>query len=97
MESLKHGIIKTFKNDVQAPYTILRVGETGVGKSTFLEFIANVLIGNSINQYDFGILGRTNEQGGSGSQSQTNSACFYEFRSKSGLWVGSSGLNIANR
>ena len=68
-----------------------------MGKSAFMEFITNVIIGNSINQYDFKILDRTNEQGGSGSQSQTNSARFYEFRSRSGLLVSSSGLNIANR
>ena len=94
--SLKQGIIKTLKNEVQAPYTILLVGETGVGKSAVLEFIANVLIGNSINQYDFKILDRDNEQGGSDNQSQTNSAHFYEFVSKSGIMVSASAMNVAN-
>ena len=96
VESLKQGIVKTFKHDVQAPYTILLVGETGVGKSAFLEFLINVLIGNSIHLYNFKILDRTNEQGGSGSQSPTNSARFYEFRTKSGIIVSSSGLDMVN-
>jgi polynucleotide 5'-kinase involved in rRNA processing len=40
------GIIKTSaENKAQAPYTILLVGETGTGKSSLLEFIANVLVG----------------------------------------------------
>ena len=94
VESLKQGIIKTLKNDAQAPYTILLVGETGVGKSAFMEFITNVIIGNSIHEYNFKILDRTNEQGGSDSQSQTNSARFYEFRSKSGKLVSSSDFNM---
>ena len=95
VESIKKGIIKTSANQVQAPYTILLAGETGVGKSTFLELLANVLIGNTIDHYDFEILDHTNEEGGSGSQSQTNSACFYEFRSIGGMLVCSSGFNMA--
>ena len=97
VESLKQGIIKTSKNDVHAPYTILLIGETGVGKSAFLEFIINVLIGNSIDQYNFNILDRTNEQGGSSTQSQTKSAHFYERRSKSGILVSANVLNLVNR
>jgi septin family protein len=97
VESLKQGFIKTSKNEVEAPYTILLVGETGVGKSAFLEFIINVVIGNTIDHYNFNILNRANEQGGSATQSQTNSAHFYERRSKSGLLVSASVLNLVNR
>jgi len=69
------------------PYTILLVGETGVGKSSVLELIANVLAGNDIDHYNFDILDRTNEQGGTDNQSQTNSARFYGFTSKNGVAV----------
>ena len=87
VESLKKGIVKTSKNKVNAPYTILLVGETGVGKSSVLEFIANTLIGNDIDHYDFQILDHANEQSGSENQSQTNSARMYEPSSKNGIVV----------
>jgi len=87
VQSLKHGIIKTSTNTVQAPYTILLVGETGVGKSSFLEFIANVLVGRDIDHYDFETLDLTNEQGGSDDQRQTNSALLYKLRSNNGIMV----------
>ena len=88
MESLKKGIIKVSNNHVGAPYTILVVGETGVGKSSVLEFIANVLSGNEMGRYNFEVLDRTNEQIGSNNQSKTNSAHLYEFTSKNGIVVG---------
>ena len=94
MESLKQGIIKTSQNSVQAAYTILLVGETGVGKSSVIEFIANVLIGNNIGCYDFEILGRSNEQNGPTNQSRTTSARFYEFTSKNGIVVSKDVLNV---
>ena len=84
VESLKKGIIKTSKNRANMPYTILLVGETGVGKSSVLEFIANVLTGNDIDHFNFNILDHTNEQGGSDNQSQAN---MYEFTSKNGKMV----------
>ena len=87
VESIKRAIIKTSKNEAQAPYTILLVGETGVGKSSLLEFIANVLAGNDIDNYNFDILDRTNELGSPNHQSQTNSARLYEFASKNGIVV----------
>ena len=90
VESLKKGIVKTSKNKAKAPYTILLVGETGVGKSSIMEFIANVLIGRDVDHYDFKILDLTNEQGGSENQSQTNSARLYELRSNNGITVSAS-------
>jgi len=94
--SLRKGIIKISRNKANKPYTILLVGETGVGKSSILEFIANTLIGNDIDHYDFQILDHTSEQSGSDNQSQTNSARMYELSSKNGIvvsvnvfsWVG---------
>jgi len=87
VESLKEGIIKTSKNELNTPYTILLVGETGVGKSSVLELIANVVTGKSIDHCDFSILDHTNEQGGSDNQSQTKSARLYELTSKNGIVV----------
>jgi septin family protein len=92
VESLKQGIIKTSKNNVQADYTILLVGETGVGKSTFMEFLANVLLGNNVERYDFEVLDRSNEQNGPSTQSQTNSPRLYKFTSKNGAVVSASAL-----
>ena len=87
--SLKRGIIKTAKNQAKAP-TILLLGETGVGKSSLLELIANVLAGNDIDHYDFNILDHNNEQGGSNNQSQTNLARIYELTSSNGTMVSAS-------
>ena len=87
VESLNKGIIKTSKNRRNMPYTILLVGETGVGKSSVLEFIANVLMCNDIDHYNFDILDRTNEQGGSNNQSQTNTSRLYKFTSMNGIMV----------
>jgi len=87
VESLKKGVITTSKNRAKAPYTFLLVGETGVGKSSVFELIANVFAGNDIDHYNFHILDHTNEQGGSNNQSQTNSARLYELTSKNGIVV----------
>jgi len=85
--SLRNGIIKTVKNIGKVEFTILVVGETGVGKSSVLEFIANVLAGNSISDYNFSIIDQANESGGSGMNSQTNSAKLYSFTSQNGVVV----------
>ena len=85
MGSLKIGAIK---NKEKARHTVLLVGETGVGKSSVLEFIANVLTGNDLDHYDFDILSHANEQGGPNKQRQTNSAHLYEFTSNNGIMVG---------
>jgi len=90
VESLRKGVIKTSKN---AAYTILLIGETGVGKSSVLEFIANVLLGKDTDNYDFKILDHTNEQGGPDNQSQTNSARLYEFTSSNGVVVSNGALD----
>ena len=87
VESLRRGIIGTSKDKVQAPYTILLVGETGVGKSSVLELIANVLVGKDVDNYDFNILDHANEQHGSDHQSQTNSARLYPLMSNNGRVV----------
>ena len=84
---LKNGIVKVSKNNVKAPYTILLVGETGVGKSSVLELIANVLAGNDTDNYNFNILDHTNEEGRPSNQSQTSSAHMYELKSKNGIVV----------
>ena len=81
------GIIKSSPKPARAPYTILLVGETGVGKSSLLELIANVLHGKDIDHYDSDTLDQTNERGGSNNQSQTNSPRLYEFTSKNGVVV----------
>ena len=90
MESLKHGIIKTSKNKANTPYTILLVGETGVGKSSVLEFIANVLLGKDVDHYEPNILDNTNEGSIFGDQSRTKSARPYEIMSEQGILVSCS-------
>ena len=87
VESLKQGIIKSSKPKANTPFTILLVGETGAGKSSVIQFIANVLRGQNVDDYDFDILDRSNEQGGSDNQSQTKEARIYEFTSRNGILV----------
>ena len=94
--SLRKGIIKTSKNNVQAPYTILLVGQAGVGKSSFLELLANVLTGNNIDHYNFGILDNSNEQSASIHQSRTQFTRLYEITSKNGIVVSASALSIVS-
>ena len=91
-ESLKEGNIKTSTN---RPITVLLVGETGVGKSSVLELIANVLTGNDVDHFNFDILDRANEQGGSDNQSQTNLARVYEFTSKNGVTVSAGAFECS--
>ena len=87
VELLRKGIINTLKHKAQTPYTILLVGETGTGKSTFIEFLDNVLTGKDVDRYEFKTLDYKNEQGGSGGQSQTNSARIYDLSSVNGIGV----------
>ena len=78
---LKYGIIRTAKNKANAPYTILLVGETGVGKTSLLKFIANVLIGNDIDHYNLDILDCR--------PGPTESSHLYEIMSVGGILVSS--------
>ena len=87
VESLKMGIIRRTENEAKAPYTILVVGETGVGKTSFLEFIANVLSGRTLGKYNLGILDRKNELDVPAKQSKTKLCRLYEFTSKNGVVV----------
>ena len=80
VESLKKGIIKSSTNKGKTPYTILLVGETGVGKSSVVELIANALVAHGSDHYDFSILDHNNE-------SQINSVRLYEFKSKNDVVV----------
>jgi len=80
--SLRRGIVKTTKKE----FTIFLVGETGVGKTTVLSLIANILAGRTPEQY-VDVHNTGNEAGGSQSGSQTNFAQVYEFESKNGVIV----------
>ena len=77
-------ITKTQKNRAKAPYTILIVGETGVGKPSLLKLIKNVLDGNDTGRYN---LDNPNEQGCSHNQNQTSSARLYELTTNNGIAV----------
>ena len=97
MELLKQGIIKTSTDKVNVSYTILLVGGTGVGKSSVVGFIANVLLGKDIDHYDFDTLDHANEQVGSGDRSRTKGAHLYEFTSTNGIVVSYSALGLVYR
>ncbi|KAF8346281.1 hypothetical protein F5887DRAFT_1132409 [Amanita rubescens] len=83
VNDLGKGILRTKMNVI---YTILLVGETGKGKTSFLSLLANVLKGNDPKQYKF-FHDESNEAGGAKAQSQTNSAKLYELTSKNGITV----------
>ena len=82
---IKYGFITAPKNDVNASYTILLVGRTGVKKSLLLTFIANVLLGNSIDHYNLDILDRPLDKGTA--LGQTALPHLYEIMSVSGTLV----------
>ena len=97
IELIKQGIINKSKDKMKVPYTILLVGGTGVGKSSVVEFITNVLLGKDTDHYDFDILDHANEQGDSDDQSQTRGIRLYEFTSINGIVVSCSALNLVSR
>ena len=96
VDSLMQGIIKTQNNMEKTPYNIVLVGETGVGKSSLLEFIANVLSGNDTDHYDLDILNPTNAQNDSNNQSLAGSVHLHEFRSNNGIAVSIGTCEHAN-
>ena len=75
VESLKKGVVKTLTNKANAVYTILLVGETGVGKSSVLELFAKVLTGKDIDHCHFDTF------------DPTTSTRLYEFKSSNGVVV----------
>ncbi|KAM6499744.1 hypothetical protein JOM56_005252 [Amanita muscaria] len=85
VEELARGIIKTRMNKFRE-YTILLVGETGTGKTTFLSLLANILSGRNVGEYEF-IHDEANEAGGGERHSQTMSAKHYLFESSNGVNV----------
>ncbi|PBK60457.1 hypothetical protein ARMSODRAFT_944889 [Armillaria solidipes] len=85
VESLKKGEVKTDRNK-QKEFTILLVGETGVGKTSFLSLIANVLAGKRLDDYEE-FYDPDNEAGGTQKHSQTNSARVYTLTSVNGVTV----------
>ncbi|KAK2459485.1 hypothetical protein APHAL10511_008500 [Amanita phalloides] len=83
--NLGQGIIQTNKNQSKE-FTILLVGETGTGKTSFLSLLANIAVGHKpdefMNFHDDSI-----EAGGGPRHSQTNMAKVYEFTSVNGIKV----------
>ena len=61
-----------------------------------MEFIGNVLTGvlpvNDIDDYNFDILDRNIEQGGTNNQSETTARHWYTFRSKNNIMVSASAF-----
>ena len=81
-ESLRQGIVQTTKG--QTEFTLLLVGETGTGKTSFLSLLYNVLAGHPLKEY-VERHEKANESGGSQAESQTQAALMYEFVSKNGV------------
>ena len=92
IESLKQGVVKTSKNKANAQYNILLIGEIGAGKSSILEFIANVFFGNDVDHYNLKVLDRSNERSAASNRSRTASPRLYEITSKHGISVS---INIS--
>ncbi|KAM6499732.1 hypothetical protein JOM56_005240 [Amanita muscaria] len=85
VEDLARGIIQTRMNKSRE-YTILLVGETGTGKTTFLSLLFNILSGRNVGEYQF-IDGEDKEAGGGERHSQTMFAKHYLFESNNGVKV----------
>ncbi|KAK0429728.1 hypothetical protein EV421DRAFT_1946432 [Armillaria borealis] len=83
--SLIKGEVKTDRNK-QKEFTILLVGETGVGKTAVLSLIANVLAGKRPDNYKE-FYDPDNEVGGTQKHSQTKSARVYTLKSVNGVTV----------
>lgn len=76
-------------------FTILLVGETGVGKTSVLSLIANVLDGRSPDQYT-AFYDEGNENAESQKHSQTNSARVYVIKSTNGITVSIHNVDFSN-
>ena len=79
LESRRDAIINMAKNKANAPHTILLVGGTGVGRSSFMGFIANALLGRDDDYYDLFISDRASH--------------VYEIASELGILVSAYVLN----
>ncbi|KAJ8522121.1 hypothetical protein ONZ45_g1275 [Pleurotus djamor] len=66
--------------------TILLIGETGVGKTAFLDLLANVCSGRKLEQFTKAHI-TSNEAGGSGIGSQTNKPSLYKIIAANGYEV----------
>ncbi|KIJ90203.1 hypothetical protein K443DRAFT_15425 [Laccaria amethystina LaAM-08-1] len=83
--SFGKGNVETTKSN--AEFTILLVGETGTGKTSFLSLLVNVLAGRAPDEYDLEPYDVTNESGSGQMHSQTNAAKVYKFKSVNGVQV----------
>lgn len=81
--SLAAGNVMTRKKN----FTIILVGETGTGKTSFLSLLVNVLAGKSPSKYNLEPYDVTNEYGGGQNHSQTKTAKVYEFTSLNNVCV----------
>ncbi|EDR04943.1 uncharacterized protein LACBIDRAFT_303842 [Laccaria bicolor S238N-H82] len=70
-----------------AKFTILLIGETGTGKTSFLSLLINVLAGRVPDEYDLEPYDTTNEFVSGQSHSRTNAAKVYTFKSVNGVQV----------
>ncbi|EDR04932.1 uncharacterized protein LACBIDRAFT_330139 [Laccaria bicolor S238N-H82] len=85
VSSFGRGNVETTKSNVE--FTILLVGETGTGKTSFLSLLVNVLAGRAPDEYDLEPYDVTNESGTGQMHSQTNAAKIYKFKSMNGVQV----------
>ena len=65
----------------------MKIGETGTGKTSVLSLLVNVMAGRQPAEYDLEPYKAANERGGSQSQSQTNKAEVYMFKSVNGVQI----------
>jgi tRNA U34 5-carboxymethylaminomethyl modifying GTPase MnmE/TrmE len=85
-ESLSKGVVNTSPDKKRTEFTILLVGETGVGKTSVLSLLYNILKGFDSDHYETAN-DKKLEAGGSQAQSQTMSAKIYEFKSVNNLKI----------
>lgn len=81
VSSLKAGNVMTTRGS----FTVILVGETGTGKTSFLSLLVNVLAGKTPSSYNLEPYDVTNEYGGPQKHSQTKAAKVYKFTSLNGV------------